>query len=56
MKNKNMQQRFSSGLLVILSVSSMILLGLQFTATVLGSPAPTLDGLNLDSRLADGVR
>ena len=54
MNKKLMRQRFTSGLLVILSVTSMALLGLQFLTTALGSPGSTMDMRNFDSRLASG--
>jgi len=53
--NENlMRQRFISGLLVILSVTSMALLKLQFLTSALGSPASTTGAGNIDSRLAGG--
>ena len=54
MNKKLMRQRFTSGLLVVLSVTSMALLGLQFLTTALGSPGSTMDMRNFDSRLASG--
>ena len=54
MNQKLMRRRFTSGWLVVLSVTSMALLGLQFLTTALGSPGSTMDMRNFDTRLASG--
>src|SRR5208283_2302099 len=54
MNNKYMRQRFINGLLVILSVTSLALLWLQFLTSVLGSPKSTMDALEFNSRLTGG--
>lgn len=54
MNKQLMRQRFTNGWLVVLSVTSMALLGLQFLTTALGSPGSTIEMRNFDSRLAGG--
>jgi len=54
MKNRYMRERFISGLLVILSVTSLALFGLQLWTSALGSPPSVVDDVKIDSRLLGG--
>ncbi|MGO8838164.1 MAG: hypothetical protein ACLQAH_00970 [Limisphaerales bacterium] len=54
MNNKYMSRRLINGFLVISSVTSLALLGLQFLTSALGSPASTAADMHMDSRLAGG--
>ena len=55
MKTKYMRQAFISGLLAILSVTSLALLRLQFLTSAVGGPAGKMDPLDLHSGLASGA-
>ncbi|MGO9477435.1 MAG: hypothetical protein ACLP7I_05790 [Limisphaerales bacterium] len=54
MNNKYMSRRLINGFLVISSVTSLALLGLQFLTSALGSPASTAVDTQMDTRLAGG--
>ena len=54
MNTKYVRQRFVSGWLVILSVTALALLGLQFWTSTLGSPGCMLLDEHTDSRLVGG--
>ena len=54
MNKKYMSQRLINGFLVISSVTSLALLGLQFLTSALGSPTSTAVDMHMDSRLAGG--